>query len=96
MQCELKEVKQLRELEARQRKLRDAIVARIENGELVEPGDLEAKLSQRTLGMFSFRQLAMSVGEEEARRIRETIGPPTYTCLLINERPSRWKSRFRS
>lgn len=93
MQRELRLLKLLRALDALNHELRNDIVARIENGEPIEPGDLVAKLTSQVSKRITFERLVEVVGNKEACSICDAIKPLPYVRLDVEKRRPRYARR---
>jgi hypothetical protein len=84
-QAELRELADLRKLAQRKDALRRSIMARLEQGAVIESGKLTAKVEVAQQTRCSWQRLAEIMSETQVRQIRAMIAPTPCRSLVLFE-----------
>jgi hypothetical protein len=87
--AEFAEVRQERNrLEGLERRLRERLLARLDQGAMVEPGRLGLRVREEGRPQLTFGNLAAIVGEAEAERLRAVL--PVLRVRYLRVDPLAW------
>jgi hypothetical protein len=82
-QAELARLLELRQLDAERNRLRNSVLARLDAGAEVEPGELDAKVSYFEPHSVTWRQLEEVLDEGVVREIRKALGHRQHRRLDV-------------
>lgn len=83
-QQELREyAKQARELQRRHEKVRKSLTARLEQGAMIEPGELTAKIEIESRKRWTWRNIEAVLGWDETSKLWRQFQPTPIRRLLV-------------
>ena len=82
-QQELEECRQLARTRQAYEAIRKRIIAKIDQGAVIEPGSLNARIEEKSARVFSRPKVEAVIGKCETQRIYSEIEPTVRRCLRV-------------